>query len=229
MRRSGARGTGRRTADAENEDWMAEDGENGRGDTGRAGWKRLLDVALWVLVLGLLLWRFGPQVGAAIGLRTGDRPAPDFAVRTLQGDSLRLSSLRGNVVLVNFWATWCPPCRLEMPGFQNVWEDYRDRGFVVVGLSTDHGVPGDVSRWILSHGITYPIAMAPGATVRAFGGAGVLPTSVLVDRDGRMAYRVEGFYTEPALRAAVKRLLAEPGPPAGATLRPAGPLPAADL
>ncbi len=178
----------------------------------RGGWRRLVDVGLWVFVVALLLWRFGPQIGAAVGLGTGNRPAPDFAVRTLDGDSLRLASLRGNVVLVNFWATWCPPCRLEMPGFQNVWEDYRDRGFVVVGLSTDRGVPGDVERYIRRRGITYPIALASGAVVNAYGGANVLPTSVLIDREGRMAYRVEGFYAEPALRAAVKRLLGEPAP-----------------
>ena len=134
-------------------------------------------------------------------------PAPDFAVTTIDGEELTLSELRGQVVLVNFWATWCPPCRLEMPGFQDVWEDYRDRGFTIVGLSVDRGVRDDVVRWVRQREITYPIAFAPGAVVRAYGGANVLPTSVLINREGRIVHRVEGFYAEPALRAAVRRLL----------------------
>jgi peroxiredoxin len=168
---------------------------------------RVLELALWILVLGLVVWRFGPQVGAAFGLRAGTTPAPDFSVETLDGDTLRLTELRGQVVLVNFWATWCAPCRLEMPGFQRVWEDHAERGFVIVGLSVDRGVRADVERWVRQRGITYPIAFAPGAVTRAYGGANVLPTSILIDREGRIAHRVEGFYAEPALRAAVRRLL----------------------
>jgi peroxiredoxin len=173
----------------------------------RKGSGRLLEVALWVVVLALLVWRFGPQVGAAIGLGAGTQPAPDFAVETIQGDTVRLSDLRGQVVLVNFWATWCAPCRVEMPGFQRVWEDYADRGFVIVGLSVDQGVRSDVVRWVEQRNLTFPIAFAPGAVTRAYGGASTLPTSILIDRDGRIAHRVQGYYAEPALRAAVRRLI----------------------
>lgn len=172
----------------------------------------VLDVGLWALLLGLLVWRFGPQVGAALGLGRGGEPAPELVVETLDGDALRLSELRGRVVLVNFWATWCAPCRLEMPGFQRVWEDYRDDGLVIVGLSTDRGVRSDVARWVRERGFTYPIGFATGRAVRDFGGASTLPTSILIDRRGRVVHRVEGFYAEPALRVAVKRLLREPAP-----------------
>ncbi|NIP80094.1 MAG: redoxin domain-containing protein [Gemmatimonadetes bacterium] len=159
------------------------------------------------MVIALLVWRFGPQVGAALGLGGTDEPAPDFAVRTLDGDTVRLADLRGQVVLVNFWATWCAPCRLEMPGFQDVWEDYGDRGVTILGLSVDRGVRDTVERWVRDRGITYPIAFAPGRVVREYGGASVLPTSILINRQGRIVHRVEGFYAEPALRAAIKRLL----------------------
>lgn len=173
----------------------------------RAWWKRALDLGLWALVLGLLVWRFGPQVGAALGLGDTDLPAPEFAMATLDGDTVRLADLEGQVVLLNFWATWCAPCRLEMPGFQNVWDDYRDHGFTIVGLSVDRGDRSQVERWVRDREITYPIGFASGATVRAYGGANVLPTSILINRDGRIVRRVEGFYAEPALRAAIKRLL----------------------
>jgi cytochrome c biogenesis protein CcmG, thiol:disulfide interchange protein DsbE len=168
---------------------------------------RALERLLWIAVIGLLVWRFGPQVGAAMGLGAGTDPAPDFTVETLEGDTVRLADLRGQVVLVNFWATWCPPCRIEMPGFQRVWEDYGDQGFVIVGLSVDQGVRSDVVRWVENRGLTFPIAFAPGAVARSYGGASTLPTSILIDREGRIAHRVQGYYAEPALRAAVRRLL----------------------
>jgi peroxiredoxin len=170
-----------------------------------------IDLTLWSLVIGLLLWRFGPQLGAALGIGGSSEPAPDFRVETLDGDTLRLAELRGQVVLVNFWATWCPPCRLEMPGFQRVWEDYRGRGFTIVGLSVDRGVRSEIERWVRDRDIGYPIAFATGSVARAYGGAGTLPTSFLIDHEGRIAHRVEGFYAEPALRAAIRRLLERRG------------------
>ncbi len=181
--------------------------DRGSGEPPRAGWKRALDIALWVAVLGVLVWRFGPQVGAAIGIGDTDLPAPEFSVTTLDGETIRLSELEGRVVLVNFWATWCPPCRLEMPGFQDVWEDYRDRGVLILGLSVDRGDRGMVERWVRDRDITYPIAFPTGEMVRAYGGANVLPTSLLINREGRIVRRVEGFYAEPALRGALNRLL----------------------
>jgi cytochrome c biogenesis protein CcmG, thiol:disulfide interchange protein DsbE len=173
----------------------------------RSALGRAAELVLWVAVIGLVAWRFGPQIGAALGLRPGSEPAPDFMVETLDGETVRLSDLRGQVVLVNFWATWCPPCRIEMPGFERVWQDYADQGFVIVGLSVDQGVRSDVVRWVEDRGLTFPIAFAPGAVVRSYGGANVLPTSILIDREGRIAHRVQGYYAEPALRAAVRRLL----------------------
>ncbi|MFS8639054.1 MAG: TlpA disulfide reductase family protein, partial [Gemmatimonadota bacterium] len=76
-----------------------------------------------------------PQAASALGLDSGGVDAPDFRVETLDGRTVALSDLRGQVVLVNFWATWCPPCRFEMPGFQRVYEEYRDQGFTILGLS----------------------------------------------------------------------------------------------
>lgn len=182
----------------------------GRGRLRLPLWaRRTIDIGLWVIVLGLAGWRFGPQLMAATGVGDSGTPAPTFQVSTLDGQTIDLAGLRGNVVLVNFWATWCPPCRLEMPAFERVWRERRDDGLVVLGLSTDSQGPGFVYSYVLARGFSYPMAMAPARTVRDFGGVRALPMSFLIDRKGNIRHEVTGFFAEPALRAAVDRLLAE--------------------
>ncbi len=171
---------------------------------------RLLDVGLWSIVAGLFLWRFGPQLMAAVGVGGGSVTAPAFQATTLDGETIRSEDLRGQVVLVNFWATWCGPCRLEMPGFERVYRDLGGDGFVILGLATDVTGEAGVRKFALGRGVTYPIAMATAESKRALGGYRGLPTSILIDRQGRIRYRITGFYAEPALRAAVSRLVREP-------------------
>ncbi|HEU5208819.1 MAG TPA: TlpA disulfide reductase family protein [Longimicrobiales bacterium] len=164
----------------------------------------------WILVLGFLALRIYPQLRAAAGIGGSERQAPAFMVETLDGTSIDAETLRGKVVLVNFWATWCPPCRVEMPGFQRVYEARRDEGFVVLGLSTDRGSVRAVGEFVRDRQLTFPVAMAPKPVVRAFGGVRALPTSFLIDRNGVIRQEVTGLFAEPALRLAVSHLLAEP-------------------
>ena len=171
--------------------------------------KLWLEVAFWIVLLGFIGYRLGPQIGALVGLDLGSQPAPPLRVESLEGETLDLEQLRGQVVLVNFWATWCAPCRVEMPGFQDVWERHRSDGFKLIGLSTDRTGAGAVRRFVDERGITYPVAMATGRAIRDFGGVRTLPTSFLIDREGRVRYSVTGIFTETALNRAVERLLAE--------------------
>ena len=166
----------------------------------------------WIALTGFLGYRIWPQVAAAFGVGSASAPAPTFAVATLAGDSLSSDALRGKVVLLNFWATWCPPCRVEMPGFQAVYDRKRDDGFVVLGISTDATGKESVARFLAERDITYPVAMATRAIVRDFGGSSVLPTSFLIDREGRIRHEVRGIFASVALEQAVNRLLAEPVP-----------------
>lgn len=167
------------------------------------------DVLLFAVVLGFLAYRLQPQAWAALGLGGEDTEVSSGRIETLSGDRFTLGELRGDVVLLNYWATWCPPCILEMPGFQRVYEDYRDRGFTVVGISRDHEDPLRVQAFLREKGITYPVAMSRQAALEGFGEVRALPTSFLIGRDGRVKHRVEGFFAEPALRMAIRQLLAE--------------------
>jgi peroxiredoxin len=177
-----------------------------------AAWRlvrRFIDVGFWLLLIGVLGWKLGPQLLSATG--TGDTaiPAPAFEVTTFDGETVSLESLRGKVVLVNFWATWCPPCRQEMPSFERVWRDRRGDGLVILGVSTDRIGADAVREFVRDRGYTYPIAMAPTTMTRDFGGARVLPSSFLIDRAGSIRHEVTGYFAEPALRAALNRLLEE--------------------
>lgn len=178
----------------------------------RARWKTLLEAVVWIAVLGYAGYQLWPQVAAAMDVGGESRPAPsEVTVRTFEGERVRLGELRGQVVLVNFWATWCPPCRLEMPGFQDVYEEYRDRGFTVLGLTTESAPREEIRPFLAERGVDYPVARATREVERAFGGVTALPTSHLIDRKGRIRHTVRGFFAEVALRRAVERLLEEPG------------------
>lgn len=174
---------------------------------GRHRWFRRVEITLWILVAGALLRRMAPP--PEVALLAVDQPAPAFTVRTLDGEKVSLDDLQGEVVLVNFWATWCPPCRLEMPGFQSVYDRYKDRGFTVVGLATDADGARVVRDFLDANHITYPVAMAPDDVRLRYGGVNALPQSFLLDRNGVLRHVVHGVFSEGTLMRAVDELLAQ--------------------
>jgi peroxiredoxin len=185
------------------------DGTGGSGSR-QSTRRRLIiavDVVLFVLLLFLLYKRALPQASAALGLGGTNEPAPAFALRSLDGDTVSLESLRGQVVLVNFWASWCPPCRIEMPGFERIYRERAGEGFTIVGIATDVFAEERIRAFIAEHDITYPILLADPRVIREYGGINALPESFLLDREGRIRHRVIGYFAEPALRSAVNRML----------------------
>lgn len=182
------------------------------GTSGRWAWLRSklsLGAIGWILVLGYVGYMMWPQAAALVGVGGGGDPAPSFRVATLDGQVVSLDDYRGDVVLVNFWATWCPPCRFEMPGFQDVYESRKDQGFHVVGISMDQTGPSGVRAFLDQKGITYPVGMVNSEVFNAFNGPRTLPASFLIDRRGRIRHQVTGVFAEVALAQAVDRLLAE--------------------
>ena len=118
--------------------------------------------------------------------------APDFTLATVDGRIITVSQLRGKVVLLDFWATWCGPCRLAIPHLNDLYRAYRERGLEIIGLSLDKGSPGRVRRFAVNMGIKYPIIMADDDVVKNYG-ISPIPTTYLIDREGYISNKWVGF------------------------------------
>jgi len=133
---------------------------------------------------------------------------PDFSVKDFQGREVSSVDLRGKVVLVDFWATWCQPCKKEMPGYQKLLDSYGSRGFVVVGFKFD--TMRDVEdplQFASKIGVRYPLAVATEDVKQRFGGVEGLPTTMIYDRRGILRTKVIGFEYTDNIEQALKPLL----------------------
>jgi len=167
-------------------------------------------------------------VVAGIGLTAGQQPAagpvpgqdqpialgelgsnlPEFSLRDLRGRPVRSADLRGKVVLVDFWATWCGPCKKEMPGYQQLLDRYGPKGFAVIGFKFDTMKDTeDPVRFAKRLGVRYPLAVASDAVKEKFGGVEGLPTTLLYDRQGILRIKVIGFEYTKTFEADLKQLL----------------------
>jgi thiol-disulfide isomerase/thioredoxin len=133
---------------------------------------------------------------------------PDFSVKDLQGHPLSSADLQGKVVLVDFWATWCQPCKKEMPGYQKLLDRYGSRGVVVIGFKFDT-MPDmeDPLQFVKGIGVHYPLAVATDEVKQGFGGIEGLPTTMLYDRQGILRSKVIGFEYTETIESALKPLL----------------------
>jgi len=171
---------------------------------------RRLFSALALGVVALLLF-FGWQRRDRFAPAVVGEPAPGYAAPTLDGDTLALEALRGRVVLLNVWATWCAPCRVEMPALDRLYRQYRDDGLVVVAVSVDAGSDAArlVRRFVADLGLAFPVLLDPAGTVQDRFGVNGLPTTFLIDRTGRIRARLLGpaAWDRPPHTDDVRRLL----------------------
>lgn len=142
-----------------------------------------------------------PTAKSAEAVPSSDLPvirvAPRWTLKALDGTELTLSSLRGKVVVLDFWATWCAPCRVEMPDYVKLQDKLRDRGLVIVGLSLDNQGPATVKRFVEQLGVNYLIAMGDEKVAEAYE-IEFMPTTYLIDRDGRIRHKKIGPITDLA-------------------------------
>ena len=133
---------------------------------------------------------------------------PDFSVKDLQGREISSADLRGKVVLIDFWATWCQPCKKEVPGYQKLADRYGSRGFVVVGFKFDTMMDmEDPVVFAKKMGVRYPLAVAADELKQKFGGIEGLPTTMLYDRQGILRKKVIGFEYTDVFEKGLKPLL----------------------
>lgn len=134
-------------------------------------------------------------------------PAPAWDLKNLDGKSVKLSDFKGKVVILDFWATWCPPCREEIPNFVELQSKYKDQGLVVIGISLDQGGPGVVSSFAKAQKINYPIVMGDEAVSTQYGDIQAIPTTFIIDPNGNIVERHEGFTDKSVFEDAIKKLL----------------------
>ena len=160
-------------------------------------------VAAVLLVYGATRWPRHPAGAAGSAPRT----APEFALKALDGRTVRLSDYRGRAVVLNFWATWCAPCRVEMPWLEELSRQYRAQGIEVVGISMDDpGQEAAVRKFVRERNVDYTILLGNDAVGDAYGGARLLPQTFFLDRDGRIVKSTVGITTRDDLESNIREL-----------------------
>ncbi|WP_456444758.1 TlpA family protein disulfide reductase [Thiolapillus sp.] len=145
----------------------------------------------YILLLSLLLQGQVGATGRGLTLLEDKPAAPNFNLKDVDGNSYRFSDLKGRVVIVNFWATWCPPCRAEMPSMQRAWEQLREEG--VMMLAVDVGEDEDaIFEFTASYPVEFPILLDTDSSVSESWKVRGLPTTFVVDQWGRKVYRAVG-------------------------------------
>jgi peroxiredoxin len=174
-------------------------------------WEESLNLYRWFFsLLGLTLLLTGCQTDASAPAPTATSrpPAPDFALETLAEETVRLSDFKGRVVLVNFWASWCPPCRDEMPALEAYYQDHKDEGLVILGVNVKDS-KGAITAFLEEHTVSFPIVLDRDAKTAGMYDITGLPTTVFVDREGMVIGTWPGMVTKTFLENKITPLLQE--------------------
>jgi len=184
----------------------------GQPDAGAANRNPLALVVAALVVAGMLY--FGFHMARRTGTGTPPKPAvaqvkdaPDFTLESLDGKNVRLSDLRGKAVLLNFWATWCVPCKVEMPWLVELQGKYGPQGLQIVGVAMDDAAKEDIAKFAKDMGVNYPVLLGKEAVGDEYGGVPALPESFFISRDGKIVDRIIGLEGKADIEEAVKKAL----------------------
>jgi thiol-disulfide isomerase/thioredoxin len=170
-----------------------------------------LALVVVAFVVALMLYFGYHQVrhpGAASAAHmTGATLAPDFSLESLDGSTMRLSDLRGKAVLLNFWATWCGPCKIEMPWFVDFQKEYASQGLQIVGVAMDDASKDDISKFAKDMGVNYPILIGKDSVGDQYGGVPALPETFVITRDGKIMDKIIGLRGKAEIEDAIKKAL----------------------
>ena len=139
--------------------------------------------------------------------------APDFTLPSLDGKNTRLSDFRGQAVLLNFWATWCAPCKIEMPWFVELQKQYGPQGFQIVGVAMDDASAKDIADFAKEMGVNYPVLIGKESVGDAYGGVQFLPENFYIDRNGKLVARAFGLKSRSEIEDEIKTIIASKATP----------------
>lgn len=135
------------------------------------------------------------------------KPAPAWELKGVDGETVKSTDFKGKVVVLDFWATWCGPCKMEIPGFVELQEKYGKDGLVIVGVSLDEGGPSVVKPFMKRNKINYPIVMHDGKITDVFGGVSGIPTTFIINREGKITAKHVGYIDKAQFEKEIKPLL----------------------
>jgi peroxiredoxin len=157
------------------------------------------------LILALIITCAVP----ALAVQGENVPAPDFAIKDLKGTDLTLADYKGKVLILNFWATWCGPCRAEIPDFIEAYKENRSRGLEILGVSVDRLAPEKLLAFVEKAKINYPVALADRSIVEAYKPGDYIPATIVVDKKGVIRFRHVGQLEKADLLKLFNELVAE--------------------
>jgi len=170
-----------------------------------------LILALAVVLAGVLLlyrnWQSGLETKMAAPGPSGFRTAPPFSLKDTNGNFYSSSQFAGKPAVINFFATWCPPCREEIPGFVEVYNRHKGKGFELIGISLDTDTRENLPGFLMNNKIGYRILFGDLATARAYGGVSSIPTTFFVGKDGEIKNVHVGYIDKDAFDKEVMKLL----------------------
>lgn len=141
------------------------------------------------------------------GKRLEGKAAPGFTLTSLDGKKVSLADYKGRPVLVNFWATWCAPCKLEMPWFEQFRQQYKGQGFEILGIAEDDASKDEIEKSVKKIGVSYPILLTDGKVAPKYGGVDYLPMSFFIDRNGIVVEETAGLASKDEIEANIKKTI----------------------
>jgi cytochrome c biogenesis protein CcmG/thiol:disulfide interchange protein DsbE len=178
--------------------------------------KRNSLVLIGVIVAVAAMLAFAPYMARRARNNSGNpsseikgKLAPEFSLESLQGQTVHLADFRGKAVLLNFWATWCQPCKIEMPWLEQMQQQYGPQGLQIVGIAMDDASKEDIAKFAKEMGVNYPILLGKESVGDAYGGVQFLPSTFFIDRNGKFVDRVFGLKSRSEIEDDIKLSLGQ--------------------
>ena len=172
----------------------------------------LVFIALCVIIIGMVVsGKYLNRVRGRNRVVAGDvrgKVAPDFELTSLDGKRVKLSDYRGKAVLLNFWATWCSPCKVEMPWFVDLQKKYGNDGLVVLGVAMDDSDSAKIAQFASEMGVNYPVLLGTDKVSEEYGNVEFLPTSFYIDREGKFVGKGVGLLARSEIEGNIQKALA---------------------